>query len=523
MIGINEFTLVLERALESHNDGRFEDAVRLYEIALEIDPKNVSLLNRLGVAHRQLGRRHKALSCFKKALLLNADDPGLHLNTGNILGDLQRFAEADIHFRQAIALDPGFADAHNNLGDLLMRQGYDAAAAAVFRDGLNATPQHGGLHANLGNVCQRLGDAAAAVRHLQTAAGLAPADRMIARNLGNALRTAGDHTAAEVVFRRLLTDHSEDAETHCLRAMSLFATGNFAEAWSAYGWRWSAPMHEPARPFLAPLWDGAEAYGKRLLIWGEQAVGDEVMFATMIPELVASGADIVLECEHRLAPLFRRSFPKAQVYARTDPPAADLLSPDIDAQIAIGDLGQYLRPTISSFSANRPYLRANATAARFGAQPHIGISWRSGAENPGVQRSAPLDAWLPLLSIENCRFINLQYGEVADDLNRLGSQHGIQIANDAALDPLIDLDRFATLVASLDLVISVANTTVHISGALGVPTWTLLSGSPDWRWMTIGDDSLWYPGMRLFRMAANENWPELFERLANNFKQRKFT
>ncbi len=522
MVETNEFALLVDRASEGHSAGRLDEAAQLYETALEIDPDNHGLLNRLGVAHRQLARPGKALRCFEKALALNAGEPGLHLNTGNVLIDLDRLAEAEIHFRQALALAPNFADAHNNLGDLLTRHGDDAAAAAVFRNGLDAAPEHSGLHANLGNACHRLGDAAAAVRHLEIAAGLAPADPLIARNLGNALRTIGNHAAAETMFRRLLADHPADDEAHCLRAMTLFATGDFAAAWPAYSWRWRSPKHEPARPFTAPLWGGAEPSGKRLLVWGEQAVGDELMFATMIPDLIAAGADVVLECEHRLTSLFRRSFPLAQVYTRTEPPAADLMSPDIEAQIAIGDLGQYLRPTITAFSTNRPYLRADAPAKQSDGQPRIGISWRSAAENPGTRRSAPLDAWLPLLGTEGCRFVNLQYGEVSDDLRRLESQHGIEIANDATIDPLTDLDRFATLVASLDLVISVANTTVHISGALGVPTWTLLSEAPDCRWMATGDASPWYPGMRLLRMATGEDWPELLGRAGNDLKRRDF-
>ncbi len=523
MNDIDEWDELVDAAITFHEAGQLEEAARLYDTALGIDPDNAGLLLRLGVAHRQLGRPAEALACFRQALQLIPEEPGLHFNLGNVLVDLNRLDAAETHFRQTLALAPEFADAHNNLGDLLMRRGDDAAAAAAFGDGIAAAPRHAGLHANLGNVRQRLGDAAAAVGHLATAADLAPDDPLIARNFGNALRTAGDHAAAEAVFRRLLADHPEDAEAHCLLAMTLFATGNYAEAWPAYRWRWRAASHEPARPFKAAQWDGVNAAGKRMLVWGEQAVGDEVMFATMIPELIAAGAELIVECEHRLTPLFRRSFPEARVYSRTEPPAAELLSAGIDVQIAIGDLGRYLRPTITSFSRNRPYLRAAAWAGKSTGRPRIGISWRSGAENAGVRRSAPLDSWRPLLDVEGYSFVNLQYGEVADDLRRLEAEHGIQVVNDPAIDPLTDLDRFAALVASLDLVISVANTTVHVSGALGVPTWTLLSARPDWRWMADGDASPWYPGMRLLRMTPGNGWPALLEDAAEALRQWKTT
>ena len=78
-----------------------------------------------------------------------------------------------------------------------------------------------------------------------------------------------------------------------------------------------------------------------------------------------------------------------------------------------------------------------------------------------------------------------------------------------------NLDDVAAKIASLDLVITVDNTTAHLAGALGVPVWTLLPAAADWRWMTGRDDSLWYAGMTLFRQTQAGDWTDVFSTVAN--------
>ena len=113
----------------------------------------------------------------------------------------------------------------------------------------------------------------------------------------------------------------------------------------------------------------------------------------------------------------------------------------------------------------------------------------------------------PLLGLEDCWFVNLQYGDVDDELGRLESEHGVTVYRDPAIDPLTDLDGFAAGVAALDRVVSAANTTVHVAAALGLPTWVLLSATPDWRWQHGGATSPWSPTARLFRAAPGGGAP----------------
>ncbi|MEX2449661.1 MAG: hypothetical protein WD407_02285, partial [Rhodospirillales bacterium] len=145
-----------------------------------------------------------------------------------------------------------------------------------------------------------------------------------------------------------------------------------------------------------------------------------------------------------------------------------------------------------------------------------GVSWRSGNEELGAARTAGLDLWRPVLATPGCAFINLQYGDVKAELDDFAGRRGIDILFDDSANPLKDMDTFAAQIAALDLVISIDNSTVHLSGALGVPTWTLLPTAPDWRWMLEREDSPWYPAMRLFRQRAAGNWTDVFTRVADS-------
>src|SRR5439155_18701684 len=118
-------------------------------------------------------------------------------------------------------------------------------------------------------------------------------------------------------------------------------------------------------------------------------------------------------------------------------------------------------------------------------------------------------------SLPGAQFVNLQYGDVAAEIAAARERFGVTIHDWPDADPLVDLDAFAAKVAALDLVISVGNATVHIAGALGVKTWAILPLLPAWRWMLAGEQSVWYPSVRLFRQTQRGEWADVFEKIHN--------
>ena len=129
------------------------------------------------------------------------------------------------------------------------------------------------------------------------------------------------------------------------------------------------------------------------------------------------------------------------------------------------------------------------------------------------------DQWRQLFSLQGIQYINLQYGDCDKELKEAKEELAVKIYDWDDANPLKDLDNFASQVAALDLVISIDNATVHMAGALGIPVWTLLPFSPNWRWMLNREDSPWYPTMKLFRQPVTGDWNSVMEKVAEELQK----
>ena len=326
------------------------------------------------------------------------------------------------------------------------------------------------------------------------------------------------------MYKKALEINSQFSEAHKNLGMLLLLTGELERGWEKYEWRWKChDFPSENRNFPQPLWDGTGLSDKSVLVWTEQGVGDEIMFANMLDTLSWMAAEIITECEERLVPLFQRSFPKIQFVSREQKPNPILLNKDIDYQVPIGSLAQWLRKNESQFPKKGSYLSASSekvsqlrdkykglTDDRF----LVGISWKSINHGIEKEKSTILENWTPILSQPDCFFVNLQYGDIKQEIGEYYSSTGILIYTDQEINPLTNLDNFAAQISALDLVISISNTTVHISGALGKKVWTLLPYVPDWRWMLKREDTPWYPTMKLFRQSQMNDWRDVFQRVS---------
>ncbi|MDP6583325.1 MAG: hypothetical protein QF535_01630, partial [Anaerolineales bacterium] len=286
--------------------------------------------------------------------------------------------------------------------------------------------------------------------------------------------------------------------------------------------------------FPQPLWDGSSLDGKSILIWQEQGTGDCIMFASLLVELQAHAQKIFVETEYRLLPLLERSFPTIHFHTAQIPPTPQLLSTTIDFQSPIASLPRWFLTDEEDFPKRHAYLKAsdhitqkcrNRYQQLAEGKTLVGISWNSMNKSVGKHKSAPLEQLEPLLSLNDCFFINLQYeyGDLALELDQFANDTGISIHCDTEINPLESLDDFAAQVAALDLVITISNTTAHMAGALGKSVWTLLHYGADWRWLTNRSDTPWYPSMTLFRQSRQGDWGNVVQQVYSTLKGYKST
>ncbi|MCH7555822.1 MAG: tetratricopeptide repeat protein [Planctomycetes bacterium] len=562
--------------------GQYTEAVQLLREAIRQAPGHAHIHNNLGIALHQLQKSHEAVSEFNKALQLRPDFAKAHNNLGVALMTLGRLDKAVTACRQAIHLQGDFKEAYNNLGLALKKKGEFGNAMASYAKAVNLDPEYAEALSNLGMVLIAQGRFEEAVGNLQKAVSLVPdsaefrdnlgilfnrqgrfeeavsvSEKAITmrpscveahNNLGTALMELGRFSEANTSFEKAIAIDPECAEAHHNRSLVLLLKAQFEQGWDEYEWRWRhAGFSTPLRPFWQQWWNGSVEGVAKLLVWGEQGIGDEVQFSGLIRHILSQGIEVVVECDKRLVPLLQRSFPGVIVVKRSDPPAPLLKEASITHQIPMASIPRVLGLSPNSMGFQNPFmvpdekqrerfrseykadieiadsgqriadsksLNAKRYTLNAGNPVLVGISFRSGNSQEGQKRSIGLEHWGPILKVKGARFVNLQYGECSRQLQAAYERFGVEILKDERIDPLRDLESFAAQVAAMDVVISVDNSTVHFAGALGVEVWTMLPTVPDWRWGLEGDRTQWYPTMRLFRQAERGEWKPVISRVA---------
>ncbi len=537
--------------------GQFAEAAELLREAVIQAPGHSALHNNLGMTLYRMEKTDEAVSQFRRAIELREDFAKAHNNLGAALMKLGRLDEAVTACMEAIRLQGDYRQAYNNLGLALKKKGDLTEAVAAYEKALNLDPQYAEALSNLSMVLIAQGKLKEAERNLQKVVGLAPnsaefrnnlgvlfnrqgrfeeavaaSEKAItmsedyleaSNNLGTALMELGRFSEANAAFEKAIAIDAECAEPHHNRSLVLLLTGRFEQGWEEYEWRWRHDgFSTPLRSFPQQWWDGSVDNMGKLLIWGEQGIGDEVQFSGLIRHIVARGIDVVVECDRRLAGLLQRSFPGIIVAKRSDPPSDALKDASITHQIPMCSIPRVLGLSLNETSFPNPYILPDKRCrdrlrSQYKADTEpllVGISWKSGNSQEGPKRSVDLEYWGPILKIAGVRFVNLQYGECSRQLQASFERLSVEILEDEKVNPLTDLESFAAQVAAMDIVISVDNSTVHFAGALGVRVWTMLPAVPDWRWGLESDSTCWYPTMRLFRQADRGKWEPVISRIA---------
>jgi hypothetical protein len=306
--------------------------------------------------------------------------------------------------------------------------------------------------------------------------------------------------------------------------------GAFGVGWELYESR-KRTLAAPVRSFGFPVWAGESLAGKVLLVHAEQGLGDNILFANCLPDMLAEAAHVVIETPAALKCLFARSFVGATVIGR-DPRDIDRAwmqgLPVPDFETPIGSLARWRRRRVADFPAHQGYLRADSGKVavwrdRLRQQapgPWLGLAWRGGlARSAGAQRSLPLQTLLFALAElpEPVNLVSLQYGSVTEEIQAALAETGIRLSHFP--EAMADQDEAAALTSAVDTVVTVCQTQAHLAGALGKPGWVLVPANPSWRYGMTGERMPWYPALTLLRQEQWGDWPPVLGRLGSGLRQ----
>lgn len=459
--------------------GNFEQAEESLEHTVNLDPDLAEGWNNLGML---LGRRRdldNARRHFLRAVYLKPEFYMAACNLGLVNRELERFDDAERELRRALALDPQPTAARLNLAGVLQDGGRLDEALAMLETAHAEAPQNADVLTAMSAVALRLGDGALALRRAEQALACAP----------------------------------ENSDARLALATAQLARGDFAQGWENYEARLSSGQGVQRR-FPIRRWQGEDLRGKRIFVYGEQGLGDEIMFASCIPDLIRRGAHCLLDCNARLRGLMREAFPEIEVLeSPTRPDSTGEVEVAADVCTPIGSLPRFLRTAHGDFGGGRPYLKADAERvaawrarlAGLGEGPKVGIAWRGGLARTGrANRSIALEALQPLFDRAGARWVSLQHDARAEELSALeasGVVHWREAHGEMA--------ETAALIGALDRVVTVCSTVVHLSGALGREALVMTPRGPEWRYGLEGASMPWYASVTLIRQRRHDDWSDV--------------
>lgn len=497
--------------------GDAASAFQKFKRLTEKNPRSSDSWEGLGACFQHAGKIDSAILAFQRALKYNPQSAFSLTNLGHLLVGKESFVDAIPFLLEATTLNPSSGTLWSNLGRAELGAERFAEAERSFRSAVHMNPRLTIAWLNLA-ACQReLAKQDEALSSLEEALKIEP------NNIEAAIRQASIHSdlgqtdKSIEVLDRLIQKHPQSAELHQHKALVLLRAERFTEGFEEYEWRlYPSPQSVSSRPFNIKRWKGEALSEKKMLVWLEQGIGDEILSLGVWRDFLSGGdaSQCLIECDERLTSLIQRSFPETNVIPRKDPPS--LMKGGADFVCPSWSGARILERQNKLQSSQRPFLIAEKSLINSLQQKYrdlangrmvIGLSWASGGTNRRL-KTPLLHAWTPLLQDTSLFFVSLQFAPHNDDLNVLSSLTESGIYVDEDIHTATDMDSLASQIMAVDKVVTISNTTAHMAGALGSDTALLVPKGYGcyWYWHQDRTDNPWYRSTYICRQETPGAW-----------------
>lgn len=532
----------LDRAVDALKLGKAKEGGDWALKALELDECSGFAWRLLGIA-REFSRDYgNAIRCYESALALTPDDVEIANDIGRLAYALDMKEQAKKLFAHFWRARPEMPDGANNLASVLRDLNECQQAIDVLKPSILAHPENPLLWNTLASTMAEMGDLSTALTFFDEALRLDPKFAKARYNRGNAKFALYDFAGSLEDCEAAMKDASSPAEKAMMRmarSANLLCLGRIAEGWDEYEARLD-PDFAGVTTFAVdrPAWrPGQDLTGKTLLVMGEQGLGDEVLFANVLPDVIEDlgkdGAAIVA-VEPRLVSLFQRSFPTARIgphgtykyetYILKAAPFADEMA--ADAWTPMGSLMRQYRTRVEAYPDRDRFLVADpervaywkAELAKVSDRPKVGLLWKSMMMGGARKKFfSPFAQWEPVLRTDGVTLVNLQYGDCSEEIAMAKEEFGVDIWNPPGIDLKQDLDDLAALSCAMDLVLGFSNATTNIAAACGAPVW-MISGQN--AWTRLGSERHpWYPQARIFDAPPDRDWSGQMSHIADELSR----
>ncbi len=543
----------LQIAIQLHQQGRLHEALAIYRTLVD-NGADAATFYLMGNCLAQAGQYGEAISELTKALRLDNTLEDAYVNLAICQEECGQTQEALKTLERALPLFPTNKRLRNRYGRMLLDSGDAHAAVLHFRNAIETDHEFIPAYLNLAQAHETLDNIDDGIAVLKSALNRAPDDAMVRNNLANLLRQKGDYDEAHHLLQvnieqcLLLSEsyhnlaqleqdkgHADIAHRYYQQSLQT-DPDNLLSQWNASllelrqgHWhdalnRYNIGKRIGARPELPSSlrqWQGEELNGKKLLIWHEQGLGEEILFASVYHLLPGEAAQIMAVCSPRLKNLFNASIPQIAFVEKNE--ITDASFPYFEFHVLAGDLPWLLGITPYGKLHAAGFLKPATSNIKLtlakSSKKRIGLSWRGGKNQQERQkRSLAIQDLAELLKDDEYVFVNLQYDATKEELSFLRS-HAQHIEVHPELDIKNDFDTLAKLVCSLNAIVCCTNTIGHLAGALNVPTYMLTPVSPTWYWLATETSSPWYASLQLVRQKKAGTWSREIDNLIDLIKK----
>ncbi len=524
----------LKAAVASIRAGDYDAAARRCLSVLQADERNGLAWHVLAICREKSGHLVEALNSYDAALRLLPEDPAIAHDLARLAQRLGHLDIAEKLLLKFLSVEPGHVEGVNNLACVLRDQKRYQEAVDVLRDLIQIEQTSPTLWNTLGTVLSDQGQMKESLTFFDEALRLDAAFAKARYNRANVLQPLGQPERALADLDEALPGAEtryEHAMMRMARAMTLMGMGRLKDGFEEYEVRLDPEMPEAMHVVVdAPRWDPSteEIAGKRLLVVGEQGIADEMVFGGCLPDVIQAvgpTGKVLVAVEARLVELYQRSFPTAVVGAhravrlegrltRYCPfmEAVGETEGKADAWTPMASLCAVYRRDLSDFPDRDGYLTPDPARVahwkteleKLGPGLKVGLHWKS-LVLTGVRARyfSSFERWKPVLTAPGCVMVNLQCGDVTDDL-AAAEAAGVRIWT-PPINLKDDLDDLAALSCALDLVVGPGIAGTNIAAAVGARTW-LIHAPDDWHLLAT-DRYPFYPRVRTFATGGFDGWP----------------
>ena len=517
----------LQKGVQLHRQGKLEEAQKIYNQILSIDPFHAQAWHLSGVVALQCDEPALSIERVAKAISLNPHDASMYYNQAMALERLQLKEEAIASYDKAIAIQPNDVKTYINRGAILKAIGKIDEAISSYDSAIAIKPDSAEAYSNRGNALAEARRWMEALESYDIAISINPTNVQAHINRANSLLSLHWLDEAILSYEAAISLQPNNALANWNLSHTLLLKGDYARGWELYEWRWKYGENKKHRQhFEVPFWQGVEKIdGRKILLYAEQGLGDTIQFFRYVKLLKQMGACVLLVVPKALVNLFKNS---EDVDILTESGQA---LPEFDYYSPLISLPRAFSTNLTSIPAAGGYLQDDRRKVlfwkeRLGCRSRlkVGVVWSGGFHQQQnnrwttiERRNISLGVFANGLKNITADFFSLQKGDPSEsEIRNQESKHWPNSNFYNYADELSDFADTAALIENLDVVLTVDTSTAHLSAAMGKPTWILNRYDTCWRWLLDRDDSPWYESVKLYRQSADRLWEPVLKHVAND-------